>query len=695
MRLVDPQYVMQLEKRLEQMERNLKEQSGPRDNTERCRPHQSPKTYHESHQLFPTSDECVVSDSTSSLRAPSIDTNIQKTITSPKQQQIIEPVSLSSKGATAYNGNYTVQPENAENAPIGIVPISPDLGQIDEALTNILVDWFYHSIYPIFPIIDRREFQPQYDHWLHHRYSARKDVDENEFPFLLYALLAAAASIFPKAHPIFEHEECSVYKGIEMGDLLYWHALSLGLNKFYQRNTTSAFNTIAAHGILSLYLVESGNVHDSWVTVGHAIRLYQGLDVDHDATPEASDIFSTQSNLWWCLYILDRSLSTALLKPLTSEDCENKVDLSEDKDHQESSLEFRKDSWFAVVADFHVTMARIYKSVRRIRQFQLSKVPQLEDKLRSSVKKHDEELERYYTKQVLPMIQTGDRLIEPLALQTIAVSSYYIGVVLLYRTLLERLDIAEPGAFLRCAEAASNCIKATPEVIAKVPTSHFIIQQVRAIYASTKALLHCIRLARNPTFTNRAWSDVETGFNMLRNSKIKWPEINKYQSLTEKDMMLTQMSLSKQEAFNRIFDSYGQFTITPAQMSNEGIGLSFDGNLTQQIHTGEEIELSHEKGKNRVLFGDERNAHQVVSPVTESQRKRRKTSPNTVGSNADLESSTLNFPSELESIDSSYAVELEPDYFGDLFAQTSTFENLLDDAAVMKSIENFYAQYGE
>lgn len=686
---------MQLEKRLEQMERNLKEQSGPRDNTDRCRPHQSPKTYNESHQLFPTSDECIVSDSTSSLHAPSMDTNIQTTTTSSKRQQIIELASLSPKEASTDNGSHTDQPENAENAPIGIISISPDLGQIDEVLTNILVEWFYHSIYPIFPIIERREFQPQYDRWLRHRNSARKDVDENEFPFLLYALLAAAASIFPKAHPVFEHEGCSIYKGLEMGDLLYWHALSLGLNKSYQRNTTSAFNTIAAHGILSLCLVESGNVHDSWVTVGHAIRLYQGLDVDNDATTEASGIFSTQSNLWWCLYILDRSLSTALLKPLTSDDCENKAELSKDKDHQESSLEFQKDSWFAVVADFHVTMGRIYKSVRRIRQFQLSKVPRLEDKLRSSVKKHDEELERYYTKQVLPMIQTGDGMIEPIALQTIAVSSYHIGVVLLYRTLLERLDIADPGAFLRCAEAASNCIKTTPEVIAKVPASHFIIQQVRAIYASTKALLHCIRLARNPTFTNRAWSDVEAGFNVLRNSKIKWPEINQYQSLTEKDMMLTQMSLSKQEAFNRIFDSYGQFTIAPAQRSNEGVGLSFDGNLTQQRHTGEEIEQSHEKGKNRVLFEDERNAHQVVSPVKESQRKRRKTSLNTFGSNADLESSTFNFPSELESIDSSHAVELEPDYFGDLFAQTPTFENFLDDAVVMESIERFYSQYGE
>ncbi|KAJ5988968.1 hypothetical protein N7481_004178 [Penicillium waksmanii] len=720
MRLVDPQYVIKLEKRLAQMERNLKAQSTAQSGIGETETlvHPFTSTYDEdshphkaAHQSVPASDEGVVSDPPDFLQACSTDATVERPANSSRPETITGPLNLQLQPEVDDCEYYVVQPNDAEDAPIGTVSIPIDITRLEASLTHVLVDLFYHFIYPIFPIIHSYNFRPQYARWL-----CGQDIggsnhnDDNQFSFLLYALLAAAASVIPKEHPIFDQEECRIYKGAELGNLLYLHALSLSSDRAYQRNTTSAINTVAAHGIMSLYLTESGRVNDAWVTTGHAMRLYQGLDVEDDGdgdgdttTADAADTFSTRSNIWRCLYILDRSLSTALLKPLAMDDVESDTESFDGENDQASALEAKTDPWFSVVAAFHVTMGRIYRSVRQIRKSQSSQNPRLRDTLRSYVKKHDAELEKYYTKQVLPRIETADRQVESIALQTIAVSSYYIGVVLLYRTFIERLNIAEPEAFLRCAEAASNCIKVTPEVIAKVPASHFVIQQSRAIYASTKVLLHCMRLARNPTFTNKAWSDVETGFNMLRDFKIQWPEINKYQSLIEKDMELTQIDLSKHDILNRTFDQYGQLATSQQSRSSETMGVSYNGNSTDRINIEKSIGSHHRKGKKRSFCTDERMQSDSVVPACESRPKRGKPVPNAIVPPSQLDSNMLGILNESEPLDSYYMAEqsaIDDDLLlGDLISQPSTLGDpsldLFNDAMLMGSIDSFFSQYAD
>lgn len=437
---------------------------------------------------------------------------------------------------------------------------STDITQLEKPLLQALIDFFYQSVYPIFPIIHHRRFQRHFEFWSSSRRDNTPSTADHDFQPLLYALLAVAASVIPENHTIFDQSSFEIYKWMDLGDLLYQHAFSLSAGRSCQETPSAAINTIAAQGLLSLYLIERGKVSDAWVTAGHAIRLYQGFDLeDSDGiASEAKDLRLAHRNLWWCLYILDRSLSTALLKPLAIDDAESNIESCDGEEHLASSTVGQADPWFSVVADFHVTMGRIYRSVRLIRKAESSRQANLEDTVRSYVRRHDAELEKYYKDQVLPKIETPNSQVAPLALQTIAVSSYYIGLVLLYRTFIEKFDITEPEALLRCAEAASNCIKVTPQVIAHVPASHFVIQQSRAIFASAKVLLHCMRLARNPGFTRKAWSDVESGLKMLREVKIQWPEIKKYQLLTEEDMHHTQADLHKHDLYYKTFDSFAQ-----------------------------------------------------------------------------------------------------------------------------------------
>ncbi|KAJ5692891.1 hypothetical protein N7462_002314 [Penicillium macrosclerotiorum] len=582
-RMVDPQYVLKLENRISLMEKRLKQQALDLNNRE--------------NGVAPTQPEinCIVESShdqndpngQNGQNAPRY-THRHESAAAPDESAPPDPTTRSMPAPGPFSDAAVQTPELPSlpaapySPPVGESPLplldplslnnqntepnradTIDVTQMSESLMEVLIDHFYHSIYPIFPVVSCHNFRRQYDRWLSTRQGGElnyADHDNSEFPLLLYALLAVAASVIPEDHVAFERSDLRVYRRVDLGDLLYRHAISISAYKPYQCNKNAAINAVASQGLLSLYLIEVGKVNDAWVTAGHAIRLYQGLDVEDEASTlhQIGDIGNSHSNLWWCLYILDRSLSTALLKPLAIDDAESDIESCDDEDHLQPILETRTDPWFSVIADFHITMGRIYRSVRWIRKFQPSQKTKSKDTLRSYVKRHDAELEKYYTKQVLPRIAASHQQVGPVALQTVAISSYYIGVVLLYRTFIERFNIAEPEAFLRCAEAASKCIKLTPQVIATVPASHFVIQQSRAIYASAKVLLHCMRLARNSSFTNRAWPDVEDGLNMLREIKIQWPEIKKYQLLTEEDMYMTQNDLNKHDMFYRTFNRYGQ-----------------------------------------------------------------------------------------------------------------------------------------
>lgn len=438
-----------------------------------------------------------------------------------------------------------------------------DATRIPQPLLEVLVDTFYSSFHSIFPIIQRWDFQRQYDRWLFVRQTGvdtSSNEDDGAFSFLLYALLSVAASAIPVDHTVFDHPGVQAYRRVNLSHMLYSHAARHSQGILCQLSGAHGINFVMAQALISLYLIRVGNVSNAWVIAGQAIRLYQGLDIDDSvsAAPDLGEVWSPRGNVWWCLCILDCCLSTALSRPLAIDDADSDPVTSDESDFPELGLEAKTDRWFAVIANFHIIISRIYRSIRRIRKSELAKNAKMWDALRLCIRKYDNELENCYTRHVLPNIEETSEEHRPLALQTIAVASYYVGLVLLYRTCIERFCSSEPETFLRCAEAASNCIKATPQIIANVPTSYFVIQQSRAVYESTKVLLHCMRRARNVKFTRKAWRDVETGFEMLHRIKIQWPQIQKYQRLTEEDMRQTQIDFNRNEQFHGIFDRYGQ-----------------------------------------------------------------------------------------------------------------------------------------
>lgn len=418
-------------------------------------------------------------------------------------------------------------------------------------LRALLVDHFFRVIYPIFPIIREKDFRGQFNG----RFSCHND--NHELSFVLYALLAVAASGLKSGHSISEDPRLRAYDSVDLGDLFYSYAATkfpLPLS-----STKLGINSVIGHGLLSLCLAESGKGYEAWITMGHAIRLYQSLDLRdgvHATTSQYPDAMpSTHDNLWWSLYVLDRSLSTVLRMPLAIDDAE--CDLEHERKPSTPKTHRGMEFWFSVIVDFHRIIGRIYRSVRSIRKSARSSSPILDDKLRAYVRQHDGELEGYHTEQVLPRIEEPPPTPEAAALQTIAVSSYYAGLILLHRPFLETYAVMEPDMFLRCAEAASSCIKLTPRLAATVPASHFLIQQSRALFASIKVLLHGMRLACNSNFTARALSDIEAGVGMLRDLEIQWPETKKYQVLIQEEMQSTRAELERRQKISEAFDRFG------------------------------------------------------------------------------------------------------------------------------------------
>ncbi|KAJ5473040.1 hypothetical protein N7530_007041 [Penicillium desertorum] len=572
MRMVDPQYLMKLESQIQLMEKRLHQQSQAQLSTG-----------HDSQVSENVQAGQEDLDSGGAI-LPSVPRPMAANL-SDSDNANRGPCLLPDEPGDGLNeGQETQQEEDVVTVPQPPEPPAIDVSQLPEPLLRVLIDLFYRSIYPIFPIISQRDFQPQFERYLSARQGGSSEDDK--LLLLLYALLAVASFLLPGEHAIFDQPRLKAYKQVDLGGLLYSHATSKFPGRPTAHNATSATNLVVAQGLLTFYLTECGKVNDAWITVGHAIRLYQALDLEGgvDAAAEVEARCSVHGNIWWCLYILDRSLSTALLKPLAIDNSESNMDLYDGESQLTLIPEDKVDPWFAVIAEFHIIMGRIYKSVRWIRRcHQPQNTHGDNSMLQSYMKKYDTELERYYTKRVLPKMEGPHSAARPLALQNVAESSYYIGVVLLYRTFIERLEIEDPEVFLRCAEAASNCIRVTPQVMATVPASHFLIQQCRAVYTSTKVLLHCIRMAKNTGYTNKAWPDVQRGCDMLRRTKIQWPDVKRYQQVIEEDMYLTQIQLSKHELFHRVFDRYGM----ESHVRPSGNGGTNHGSLcrTRTSHT--------------------------------------------------------------------------------------------------------------
>jgi hypothetical protein len=505
---------------------------------------------HNRHANGHTAIETVAPDAAAAqgLETGPVNETCEAPVASPDSHQT-HLVGLDDLDQMQYNcpGDFTAdEPPAAEGDP-------EDVTSLPQTLIEVLVSQFYRETYSIFPIIRELDFRMQMHQWL------STGEDEGGFVPVLYALLAVSASILPPNHAIFDSPEARAYKSLDLGNLISSHANLQLSRKSCKTEQMARINSVIAHGLLSLYLAEDGQVTEAWVTTGHAIRLYQGLDLYDCASSGLGPVDAPNGHgaLWWCLYILDRSLSTVLLKPLAIDDVECDVSSSDDGESHISVSEDEIDPWFSIITDFHITMGRIYKSVRSIRKLQHSDKRGAKDVLHSRLKKHDMELEQYYEKQVLPNLRRTSDDSQRMGLQNIAVSSYFIGVVLLYRQFIENFHIEDPQIYLRCAEAASNCIRLTPKVLETVPASHFMIQQSRSIYVSAKVLLHCMRLARNEDFSNKAWEDVQMGLDMLRKIKIQWPEIKKYQKLTEDDMRLSRIELDRHEAFRQSFDHFG------------------------------------------------------------------------------------------------------------------------------------------
>ena len=81
-------------------------------------------------------------------------------------------------------------------------------------------------------------------------------------------------------------------------------------------------NCIQALLLLVMYGINEPQSVNLWYTIGLALRLAVGIDMHRQDAGPGPDLFQSEmrKRVWWCVYIMDRSISMALGRPLGIQD---------------------------------------------------------------------------------------------------------------------------------------------------------------------------------------------------------------------------------------------------------------------------------------------------------------------------------------------------------------------------------------
>ncbi|KAL2065211.1 hypothetical protein VTL71DRAFT_2880 [Oculimacula yallundae] len=174
-------------------------------------------------------------------------------------------------------------------------------------VADALIQSYFETVHPIFPIIDKYSFMSQYQQF--DRTSANLSTEECIWLGTLNVVFAIGA--------VHAHLTGSPYKGH-----YYDHMLYVARAKFLCFNQTLLFedariNTISALGVLCLYFIATCRLNRAWTICGLAMRdaLTLGLHVRNVAENLSDYDKETRVRLWWSLYSLECLLNELTGRP--------------------------------------------------------------------------------------------------------------------------------------------------------------------------------------------------------------------------------------------------------------------------------------------------------------------------------------------------------------------------------------------
>jgi hypothetical protein len=222
--------------------------------------------------------------------------------------------------------------------------------------------------------------------------------------------------------------------------------------------------------------------------------------------------------VWWCIYSLDRTLSSALGRPLAIRDTDCDVEVPDGGCDNENA-------GFVSILRLRQVLGNILDTVAAVRKVKDNRVVSKIPEIRTIIVKLNTELQTWASKEVPQHIknaEAGSRNVERL----IALSGYFSALMLLYRYLVSNphrssaLNGSE--AVVQCARAATNCIRVTSQIVASFPICPDLIFHAQHVFTASMILLHCIRRSEDTKFIQVALKDIEVAGRSLRDLQKVW-----------------------------------------------------------------------------------------------------------------------------------------------------------------------------
>lgn len=439
-----------------------------------------------------------------------------------------------------------------------------------QKLVEVLLEAFYERLYDFFPVITYVDMQH-----LYHSRLLTGDADPDLVP-LLYALLAVAALMVDRNHPVFSYPECQHYDNPDLA--VYFYALA---RQYLEHLDTSVIKIgpleaslvternsiykVTAWTLISMYLASSGSDAAAWVIIGKAIRL--GQDLGLHRCPEKLHLPHADRRkrrcLWFCLYVLDRMLSMSLGRPpaINELDADTTVPQPASMEHQELAC------FFALV-QLHQLSSEGSAITRSFRGLNPSRMSSDAASLHAQVQNVSNRLKSWAATTVPPHIRNAS-MGRSLAQRSILLSSFFATIMALWRPFMTNPHRESPfgtsEVATQVARAAINCITSSSSHLACIPVSVFSAFHGQQIFVASVLLMHCMRISEDEVSVTNCLGYVDIGKSILDDMQDKWQGAPKARA---------------------VVDEFLSFTLGVLQSERKGICNFSHGTHAENAHTG-------------------------------------------------------------------------------------------------------------
>ncbi|RDW82758.1 hypothetical protein BP6252_03870 [Coleophoma cylindrospora] len=403
-------------------------------------------------------------------------------------------------------------------------------------LIRLLMDTFSADLYFLFPIIAKDDINTIYNTL------QRDELVDTGVAAIFFAVLAISALLIPPNHEIFANIDAR-YQSMDCSASFYSTALwfSNSPQRNMARRNGKLQDNVVALGLLSMYLAAIGSQAEAWIMVGTAIR--HGQDLGLHRSPERLQLpqkeRSRRRYLWWCLYVLERQLSTALGRPLSIDDADCDVEIP---CKETDPTHFEETAGFVSMIHLHKILGTILKTVNSVKNADSWREVTKYDELRKRIRDSNVALHTWAKEKVPQEIRTaqsGKNLIQ----KHVALSAFFCAVMLLHRIFMSNphrpSPLADPQAQLQCAKAARDCIQGATDFLQCVPRSHFLVFHGQYVFVSAIVLLQCIRGSNDHQYIASDLCHVQSALDNLRALESSWIGAKKCRAIAEEYLEFT------------------------------------------------------------------------------------------------------------------------------------------------------------